>query len=212
MIDVVLIYDPADDADGGDLGYFFAACATHIKSHLGTDPRLNLTEVVSEQIEAGAVQDILIKVKEKSYIVIVYSHGLEDKLFIAKSGFTFLSSNENSHLLENSLFYSWACLCGLNFGPSIISKGSKGFIGYNKTVWAGSLYIDIFIECANYGLLLFIQGATIEQSFLSMKDKYIEKTDELSDIDFWASSFLERNKNALIPLYSNPSLRLVDLV
>lgn len=201
MINIVLVYDDLDyDENEIGLGDFFRKCSESLKS-LISEYQFNLSELDSTLINEKNIQDECSKVNSMSYFLITYSHGLEDSLLHEYKAKKYISV-DNLSSFKNSFFYTWSCSSGLKLGIELHKLGNVIFFGYTDEVIGISTgnYMDLFIECANEGIRLFLNGYTIEDSYYGMLELYKKSIFELSKsrFDSLAASMLGRNRRALI--------------
>ncbi|GHT57595.1 hypothetical protein AGMMS50239_00190 [Bacteroidia bacterium] len=211
MINIVIAFDNQNV----ELGSYFDDCKKDIVEFFNEQNGLvqSCCEIPSPQCNVAYIDVRIPQLNSNPFIFIAYTHGIEDGLRCSGDSFV---STANSHHFTNSLFYSTACLAGRKLAPDLINKGCKAFIGYmeESEVFKNAIYKQTFIECDNYALkmLLIVPEATVETSFVAMKNHFTNKIDRLQEMGesplFTAS--LVANREALICL-GDKNLKKEDL-
>lgn len=194
MIDVVLAFDNLNPR-GGD---FISACLNDINDYFKNKEH-NLITLTSNEINSTSIYNHTSPLN--NFIFIPYCHGNETCLANIKSEI-FVSTTINITNFTNSFFYTFSCSSGAELGKKLIEKNCKCFFGYNKTIYSIPQYSH-FMECANSGIFLFIEGKNTDDILLEMKNLYQDKVYELSKIDFFSAAYLRSNKDSLIKIGLN---------
>jgi hypothetical protein len=200
MINTILAVDNEDSG----LGSFFTECLQDIESFESEAKSLDI-------VNSNALNDLTISLKLTNitkFIFLAFSHGSDDSL-VVKGSNPYISSTLNIKRFTDSFFYACACDTGKVLGQTLINNGCASFIGYNDkfTVWGYNT--RPFVECANYGYKLFLQGHDIGTIITMMKMKYDEHIDNYNNDIFGAADLLS-NKNALVA-YGNHQLNIAKL-
>lgn len=210
MINIVIAFDNQNTA----LGKYFDDCQIDIRMVLDEQTQLviSYTIIPSDYCNEAYFNETIPQLNSYPFIFIAYTHGIENALRC--NGSSFISKHNCTHF-KNSLFYSTACLIGKELGPELIHKGCKTFVGFNEEseVFEKPAFREIFMECDNYALKLFmISDSTIGQSFEAMKRYYNGQIDHLMELGedpvFIAS--LTANREALICI-GDKNLKKEDL-
>ena len=200
MINIVIAFDNQNET----LGQYFDNCQKDIAALLEEQKHLvkSFSSIPTPQCNAAYIDKNISLLNSSPFIFIAYTHGIDDGLRC--SGYSFVSMDNCGHF-SNSLFYSTACLIGKKLAPELISKGCKAFIGFKEEseVFQNALYQQVFIDCDNYALKMFLTSdTTLGQAFDSMKNHYTNKIDhlmELGESTFFIAT-LVANREALVCL------------
>lgn len=194
MIDVLLVCDNLNPRGGS----FMTACRDDIVNFFSGKPH-RLKVINSPDITSKNIYDNTINLT--SQIFVPYCHGNQTCLANAIPEI-FISTTENIGNFSNSFFYTFSCSSGHTLGEDLIKNGCKSFFGYKNTIWNIDGY-NQFMECANYGLYLFIDGVNTDAIIKEMIRLYNEKIDELTKINSMVASHLRYNRDALVKLGDN---------
>lgn len=203
MIKFILAYDEGN----AELGNFFNMCATDLKNSFIADKHELVLEIPSRRLNTYFLELSLAQYKEAKFIFTAYSHGSEDRL---TSHEVYLSTNSNLQPFQNSLFYTFSCLTGVNLGTKLVDNGCLAFVGYKVEAYIITRNEDIFTEGANFGLKQFLSGESIGNSIKQMKNKHSELIDATYEKYPLVASTLRSNRDGLI-LIGNTELNILQL-
>jgi hypothetical protein len=194
MIDTIIAVDENDNI----LGDFFYSCYEDLNDCFIAN------SIVVNLLKSNRLNDLSISLTMENmlnFIFVAYSHGGKSEL-TANGTSQYISNTINIDKFKNSFFYTCSCYTGKELGVNLIDNGCLGFIGYNNkfTVW--DFYRSPFVECANYGLKLFVEGLKIDDLYRKMKDKYTEHIDNYNN-DIFGAAMLVANRNALVKIGQN---------
>ncbi len=204
MIKFILAYDENDT----QMGRFFNMCAIDLKNSLVADKHELVLEIPSQRLNTYFLEFSLPLYTEAKFIFTAYSHGGEDRL---TSSETYLSTDSDLQVFQNSLFYTFSCLTGIHLGSRLVDEGCLAFVGYKIKAHIITHNEDVFTECSNFGLKQFISGKSIGDSLKQMKDKHSELIDATLEKYPLVALTLRRNRNGLI-LHGNPNLTIDNLL
>lgn len=183
---------------------FFDDCATDIRNYclgksfsydLLTPP--NLTEV-----------QFMDKAQD-SIICYVASHGRPDSV-VNEEEEEFVSIRTTNYNLNGKCFFAVSCYCAQNLKDELLRIGLKLFVGYRDKYTEFPGY-DEFIQSANCGLKVFIDGQNVAQ----MKDSIYAEYDRLCDVlngkSVLAADALLGNKEFLV-IEGDDNLIIADLI
>ncbi|MGJ7033719.1 hypothetical protein [Niabella hirudinis] len=190
MINAILAIDEQDEV----LGNFYTECLTDLENFENDKCSITL-------IKSNALNDLAVSLsipKNGKFVFLAYSHGSDSEL-LAGGTTPYISETLNITLFKNSFFYTCSCSTGKRLGQLLIDNQCISYIGYKEkfTIWDYNR--TPFVECANYGYKLFIQGYNIESIVEQMKAKYDEHIDNYSN-DFFGAAYLLANRNTLLAL------------
>lgn len=210
MINIVIAFDNQNTV----LGKYFEDSQMDIRMVLDEQPHLliSYTFLPTDHCNEVYLDETIPQLNSLPFIFIAYTHGTDNGLRC--NGSSFISKHNCAHF-KNSLFYSTACLIGKELGPELIKRGCKTFIGFKEEseVFENAAFREIFLECDNYALKLFmISNSTIGQSFDAMKKYYTDKIDRLMELgeDPVFISSLTANREALV-FIGDENLKKEDL-
>jgi hypothetical protein len=210
MINIIIAFDNQNSI----LGQYFEDCQKDIITLLDEQKHLiNFCHQIPTPLcNVGYIDITMPILNSKPFIFIAYTHGVDDGLRC--NGDSFISVNNCQHFI-NSLFYSTACLIGKKLAPELINQGCKTFIGFKEAseVFENASYRQIFIECDNFALKMFmISDTSIGESFDAMKNYYTNKIDRLMEFgeDPLYIASLIANREALICI-GDKNLKKEDL-
>ncbi len=194
MIDTIIAVDENDNV----LGDFFYSC------YLDLNDCFVANGINANLIKSNSLNDLSISLRIENktrFIFIAYTHGGQSEL-TANGSYQYISNTINIDKFKNSFFYTCSCYTGKELGRHLIDNGCLGFVGYNNkfTVW--DFYRSPFVECANYGLKLFVEGFRTDDLYTKMKDKYTEHIDNYNN-DMFGAAMLVANRNALVKIGQN---------
>ena len=109
---------------------------------------------------------------------------------------------------EEYVFCSFSCHTAKGIGQEFQDAYVLWYLGYKEEAWVVPSYEDIFINCATSGLISYIKGKTIKQSYEDMiaeYDKHI-KTGKVNPI----YAALLKNKMALVSIINNDDKTILD--
>lgn len=199
MINIILAYDDIDkgDEENSGLDFFFIACAHQAAKIF--NPSDNILHVNGDNLNMKYINKTILEINNSKFLFVAYSHGLDDSLLCNNQNNAYVAANKNTHLFNNSLFYTWSCSCGKELGPDLIRKGCYTFIGYDDYIMAGTGEMEHFIRCANYGIKMLIAGKNTGDAFDNMIKEYTKTIDYFDEIcDTMLASFFRRNRDALM--------------
>lgn len=194
-INLILAYDHLDDKEGDN----FLHCKNHILQNIDNQ-LVNCFEIDGNSCKPLEIQNTIIALNEANFIFVAYSHGNEDAL-VSTHG-TYLNV-ENAYFLSNSLFYSSACLVGVNLANRLIEQNCLAVVAYEDEFKLpyNSEYDKFFIECENYGIIQFLTSdETLGEIHEKMIEFYNTNIDELYNHNAVAAQFLTDNRDNLIVL------------
>lgn len=189
MVKVLLISDNNDPS----MGPYFAKCAVHAKQIL-EDKVYDLHELLEQPLNSTHMDHVVKKFNSSRFLCIVYSHGSKVS-FISQE--EFIGMND-VHRFNRSFFYTFSCNTGADIGAELVKSGCITFWGYNSDAGFIVGYLDLFVECANFGIHKMIGGETAGDAFNLMKENYTEKYYSLYKSDFIVASLLMSNKDAMV--------------
>ena len=193
MINTFLAFDNEDV----DLGKFFTECSEDLISHF------EINEIHYFLLNSPKLNSIIIEAtleKIKTFIFLVYCHGSDTEL-LARGVNPFINS-DNAFNFSNSFFYTCSCHTGKGLAKTLIENGCLSYIGYNNKFSIWDYNRPPFIDCANFGIKLFLQGSSSEEILKRMLDKYNEHIDNYNH-DVFGAAILLSNRRALRHLGSN---------
>jgi hypothetical protein len=200
MVNSILAFDNEDS----DLGVFFTECSEDLVSHFN-HVNANLSTLDSSKLNSIIVEATLEDLN--TFIFLVYSHGSEIELLA--NGIVPFVNAENANNFSNSFFYTCSCHAGKSLANTLIDKGCLSFIGYNNTFGVWDFNRPPFIECANFGIKLFLKGIASADIVLRMKEKYSEHIDNYNN-DIFGSVILLSNRRALMHVGDNITIDDLD--
>lgn len=129
-------------------------------------------------------------------LVIFYDHGDEKGLF-AQGGVTRVVDKRNAHLLKGKVIYTLACLWCSDGGIDAWRKGARVVWGYVKEFVFTSEEERLFMECANYGLIVkYKENITWEEAYKRTIDKFNEVIKRAKS--GWSKVWLRYDRDALV--------------
>src|SRR3989338_7451 len=198
MINVLIAYDDTDDKLGG----YFCRCKDHLTVTLQgeiEDGRLLTShEIAGVNCRLGYIEITHESLKEKPFIMVVYSHGVEDA--VVSHGTAFIKAGNDNSFYQDSFFYTNSCLSGKKLGRDLITQNCKAFIGYEQSVFAFKEENEnISINCDNLGLTAFLTtDITAFDAYTQMKNYLTDKSKDLLKFgDILTSGMLISTREAL---------------
>ncbi|MFT3846219.1 MAG: hypothetical protein QM725_14275 [Lacibacter sp.] len=190
MISTILAIDDGDEI----LGEFFADCLADLKNF--ENERLDITYITSSRLNEASVSMLI--PKDKKFVFLAYSHGSDNELLSSGTN-PYVSEKVNITLFKNSFFYTCSCYTGKKLGEILIENECLSYIGYKEKFEVWNYNRRPFVECANFGFKLFVQGESVDLVLQKMKEKYDEQIDDYNN-DYFGAAHLLANKNALVAL------------
>lgn len=214
MLDVILTYDDTDigSEDMPGLDCFFEACALDFVEEVFDINATQITEVAGKQLSLNSINSILDS-KNQPFLLVAYSHGSNDSLLCNNQTNYYIRSGINDDKFPNCIFYTWSCFTGIQLGKTLIQNNCRAFIGYEGTIIAGTGEIESFIESANSGIKLLVDGKNIKQVLSGMYGKYNELIDYLENEkqDYFIASLLRRNRDELV-YYGDENMTISEVI
>lgn len=190
MINTILAIDDRDDVLGG----FYTECLADLESF--ENDKCSITF-----IKSNALNDLAISMtvpQNGRFIFLAYSHGSDSEL-LARGTTPYISETLNITRFKDSFFYTCSCCTGKRLGQLLINNHCISYIGYSEKFELWDFNRPPFVECANYGYKLFVQGNNVESIIDQMKAKYDEHINDYNN-DFFGAAHLLANRNALVAL------------
>ncbi|MGB0929457.1 MAG: hypothetical protein ACPGVB_01685 [Chitinophagales bacterium] len=201
---IVIAFDDRDKK----LGDYFVRLRKHLLELIeGMD--FEVIEVPSSRLNQASINELIPKINDAPFLFIAYSHGTSNSLIANNQAY--IEVNINTYLFQNALFYTHACSTGKELGRDLEVQKVHAFWGYESAIYVVPDFEDTFIECANWGLLCFLEGETAYQSYRAMKRKYSLEGIVLRQTNFVAGQELVKAKNALV-FYGNRNFTVNDLL
>ena len=175
-----------------------------------TDSSFNIIEINSPSLNELNFQLKADSVNGKAFLFISYTHGSETEL-LNNGTIPFLSDSINVTCLKNSLSYCFACNAGKKLGQSLIDNGAIAFVGYKDELKIQKFFnaFNSFIECATFGIILFINGDDLFSSIRKMKNRYTDCMDQFYLKDMLIASWFMEHRDSLIVL-GNQNVKIID--
>ncbi len=204
---MIRLYIACDERDT-KIGYYCEYCKDRLSDYLSNEQKFSIHNLDSTKTNHIYISNIL-KDNLSNSIFIAYSHGSETSLLCDSKAYL---DEFNSNLFENSIVYAMTCLAGAKLGKELINQGCKVFVGFDKEVIVMEKYKHISERCENWAIALFLlENYTIEEAFNSMKKEFTKQCDSLYKTDYFNSSWLIGNRDALV-LYGDGLARIDDFV
>lgn len=198
MSNFLVVVDNLDS----ELGDYFLESYFNLSDCIDNIENANVHTISDNACNNLEIDNQIEQFNSSPFIFIGLSHGNETELLTSTS---ILVDSKNSVNFKNSLFYTAACLFGMELGPKLIEEKCKCFIGYVKEVQIVTGHENSFIECENNGIEAFCKhGKSTKESFDSMIEKYNSTIDrylasnDINDVII-ASTFVS-NKDSLVIL------------
>jgi hypothetical protein len=190
MICTIIAIDEQDEV----LGDFFSECLQDLENF--ENDKTTLSTIKSKALNEAGIS--LSVPADGKFVFLAYSHGSENEL-LASGAIPYVSDTINTTLFRESFFYTCSCSTGMRLGQSLIENKCSSYIGYKGKFEVWDYNRQPFVECANHGYKLFIQGENIESIIIKMKEKYDEHIANYNN-DFFGAVILLANKKALVAL------------
>jgi len=190
MVNVILAIDDEDTI----LGEFYTECLNDLENF--ENDRCAITSLRSRRLN-----DLAISVsvpRDSKFVFMAYSHGSDSELLVGGMR-PYISETSDLTLFKGSFFYTCSCNTGKRLGHSLINHECISYIGYKEKFEIWDFNRAPFVECANYGYKLFVQGENVQTILEQMKGKYDEKIDNYTN-DYFGAVHLLANRNALLGL------------
>ena len=198
MTKFIITYDNQDPI----LGNYFTLCKENLVAFLVEKELVSIVEIQTQNCNKFFIELKISELKEEEKLCfIAYSHGNKNSVVCASEAY--VRVNENTHLFNNSIFYSNACLCGVELSIDLIEKGCKAFIGSKDETKVLLLDQNLSAKLDNYALMIFIeQDKTIHDSYNAMLNYYDYEIDRLNDLEggfgFGKAAYLVEARDALV--------------
>jgi len=193
MINTIIAVDVDDDQLGG----FFNSCISDLDIYFKENnhkPRyLN-----SKQLNVASINHFVLNTPNLFFLA--YSHGSTNELVCNNT--PYISSSINHDIFTNSFFYTCSCKSAKNLGHALVQNGCLSFIGYSDNFEIWDFNQPPFVECANLGAKLFLDGITTEEVYTRMIDLYNSHIANYKN-DMMGAAILLSNKRSLKHIGSN---------
>jgi len=195
-MDVLICYDQDDHT----VGHFVEMCANRT-TEIFDDIGMSHVLLGSKELESNKVSEIANRNGNSSFICAAYSHGSDSSLINKTLNNEYISTTINQTDFQNVFFYTWACSSAQELGPCLRENGCSVYIGHLDPVSIpppGDEMLDLFVDCAVFGLQCFYdEGVTAVEALNMMRDLYDKKFDELIYSDPLAAGYLQEHSNSL---------------
>ena len=127
-------------------------------------------------------------------LIVFYDHGNEDGL-VAQGGHGYVIDLANVSKFKGKAIYTMACLSAKTLGVEHWRNGGV-FWGYTEVFSFTLQDEELFMRCANAGLIARMKGATWDEALEIAKrefDKAIEEAEEV-----WTKVWLRHDRDALV--------------
>lgn len=131
-----------------------------------------------------------------SKICYVASHGRPDSV-VNEEGEEFVSTRTTNYNLNGKCFFAVSCFCAQNLKDELLRIGLKLFVGYRDKYTEFPGY-DEFMQSANCGLKVFIDGQNVAQMKESIYAEYDRLFNILNGKNPLAADALLDNKESLV--------------
>lgn len=176
-----------------------APCFDEVTAHSINWIKNLLTELKCEYealFEKDATREKFEQKVGEHELIIFYNHGDKEGL-VSQDGFTYVIDKKNNHLLKDKTIYTMACLWCSDGGIDTWKKGAKVVWGYIKEFAFVTTEEELFMECANYGLIIKTkENLTWEEALEKTKEKFNEAIDKAKDP--FTKIWLRWNRDALV--------------
>jgi len=133
---------------------------------------------------------------ENHYVIVFYDHG-DEKGLLAQGGHTYVIDKKNDYMLKGKIVYTMACLWGSDGGIDAWKKGAKVVWAYKDVFAFTNTEEELFMECANYGLILYYrEGKSWEEIYEEAVKKFDEAIEKAKD--GWTKIWLRHDRDALV--------------
>lgn len=188
------------DEKDHSIGHFVELCAEKTLE-IFSDLDFDIEIIYTSQLTAQKIHELTNKNGDRPFICAAYSHGSISALLNTSINEDYVSTEINQASFCDVFFYTWACSSGYQLGEELVKNKCAVYIGHVDEISVpspGDDLIEIFVECAVYGLKLFYEeGYSAQRSLNEMRDLYDEKFDELCDSEPLAAIFLQEHSNSL---------------
>lgn len=196
------VYIAFDDADES-LGHFFQACADEVKQTI-VNNKFSYESISANELTKETVNSYTIDADE--YVFCAFSHGMDTALLCKNE--PYIETNNNVCNFYSSVFFTFACHTAKGIGQELQDAYVLGYFGYKDEAWVIPAYEDIFVKCATSGLLSFLRGSTLRQSYEDMVGEY-DKQIKSGTVNLISSTLL-KNKQALVAIINNEGKTIND--
>lgn len=198
MTKFIIAYDNQDPL----LGDYFTLCKNNLVAFLSGKSIVDIVEIQAQHCTQLFIELKINEIKDsKEFCFVAYSHGSRNAVIC--TGEAYVKANENTHLFNNSLFYSNACLCGRELKVDLIQNGCKAFIGSKDEIKVLLLDPNLSAKLDNYALMVFIEtDKTIHEAYNSMLNHYDYEIDKLNELEkglgFGKAAYLIEARDSLV--------------
>jgi hypothetical protein len=179
-MDVLICCDEKDHS----VGHFVELCA---EKTLEIFDDCDIETLMTADLTSEKINEVTGKNGDRPFICSAYSHGSTSSLLNTSIDENYISTEVNHSSFCNVFFYTWACSSFGELAPCLVDNKCAVYIGHHDEIHIpapGDESMDIFVECAVYGLRLFYEDdLNALDAFNSMKDLYDEKFEELIEAD-----------------------------
>lgn len=205
MVKTLVSFDNQDF----ELGDYFAQSNITLRQRI-INPNVIYDDLDGENCTMDIINQRVANYTPNNFVFIAFSHGDNDALQTSSDRYV---TTENTIGFSNSFFYSSACWCANELAPSLIENQCHSFIGYKGKVQVHPNYYNDFIDCEIHGIVEFFNtDKTIGESYISMKEKYLEVIERLSEgsiVDTIIAGILVDN-HQLLEILGNKDLTIAD--
>ncbi len=187
------------------LGNYFLQCAAKIEGVLAEqNPNAEIIILKNQNCSQLYLDEKLSQINSDSFLLAAYCHGLEDS-FNSSSGTPFVKKGKNDYLFRNGFIFTNSCYSGAMLGPALIENRAELFVGFNDETFVELGYADIFADCDNFPLMLFLLKREFYEEkraelLKTIKDFYNQQVDKL---DHFAAGRLIDNRDSLVIYFSD---------
>lgn len=153
------------------------------------------TEILGEDISDQKIESSISSFDENPFLFIAYSHGEYDKLTINADSYI---SRENAYFFNRSVIYTVSCLAAKELGQYLMDCGAISFWGYEEPFYFTKINEGIFADCANYGILHYLETEDVKVAYKKAKQYYTNCAEKIDN--FLLQSQLLANRNAMVLL------------
>lgn len=199
-----------------DYLYFWSKKLVDFAKEVG----FSVIDLSKKRANAREFISVLMKVKPK--LIVINGHGNESSV-AGYNNEILLDTGSDLKLLKNKLVYARSCSSAKKLGKKTITEGCLAYIGYNDdfvfminedkiTKPLEDKTAGLFLEPANYLVILLLKGHTVYESNQRSKEKYKQNIlrlmtssatkEEKEIIPFLTRNYLHQvrlgNKNAVL--------------
>lgn len=196
------VYIAFDDEDKG-LGHFFQTCADEIRQAVA-DNGLPYESISADRLTKETINTYTEEADE--YVFCAFSHGMDTALLCKDK--PYVEVNDNVCNFYSSVFFTFACHTAKGIGREFQEAYVLGYLGYKDEAWVIPAYEDVFVKCATSGLVSYLEGNTLKQSYRDMIDEY-DKWIKSGGVNLLCSSLL-KNKQALMAIINSENKTIND--